>query len=109
MLREPSAWKVASTIAVWLTRDERWRDAVVEALVHDLQDASSFVAGETAAKRLSEVGKLTPAVLDAIEQAYLSNDQLYPYHIGARVIEQILNNHNRRLPREKQFLGPKRR
>ncbi len=109
MLREASAWKVASTIAVWLTRDERWRDAVVEALVHDLQDASSFVAGKAAAKRLSEVGKLTPAVLDAIEEAYLSNDQLYPYHIGAEVIEQILKTHNRRLPREKQVLGPKRR
>jgi hypothetical protein len=109
MLSGPSAWKVASTIAVWLTRDERWRDEVVGALVHDLQDARSFVAGEAAAKRLSEVGKLTPAVLDAIEQAYLSNDQLYPNHIGARVVEQILQNHNRKLPRDQQFIGPKRR
>jgi hypothetical protein len=108
MLRELTAWKVASTIAVWLTRMEQWGLAVVDALVHDLETASSFASAKDAAERLKGVGKLTPAVLDAIEHAYLSNDQLYPNHVGAKVVEAILEVHGRTLPRDKEFLGQKR-
>lgn len=109
MLNEHSAWKVASTVAVWMTRYERWRDRVVEELVNDLKRANSYVAGRDAANRLAELGKLTPAVLDGIELAYLSNDQLYPYHVGAVVIERILVQHGRTLPRDKPFMGEKRK
>lgn len=109
MLSARSPWQVASTIAVWLTRQEQWGSAVVDALVGELEHASSFVAARTAAERLKEVGRLTPAVLDAIERAYLSNDQLYPYHVGAPVVQQILEANGRTLPRDAPFLGPIRR
>jgi hypothetical protein len=101
-----TAWRVASTIAVWLTRQDRWGSAVVNALVHDLEYATSYVAGRDAAERLEQVGRLTPAVLDAIEHAYLSNNQLYPSHIGSQAIQRILEAHGRTLPRDKAFLGP---
>ncbi len=109
MLERPSAVKVASAIAAWLTSDDRWRNEVVGAFVHDLQNANNYTAGRDAARRLSEAGKLPPAVLDAIERAYLSNDQLYPDHTGAKEIERILAKHKRTLPRDKPFMGPKRK
>lgn len=108
MLRAHTPWKVASTVAVWLTRREQWGSAVVDALVHHLEFASSFLSAKAAAERLQEVGRLTPAVLDAIEHAYLSNDQLYPNHVGAQVVQAILEAHGRRLPRDTAFLGPRR-
>lgn len=101
-------WRVASAIALWLTRDERWKDDVVAGLVHDLQSASSYSTARDAATRLQEVGALTQSVLDGIEHAYRSNDQLYPYHVGARVVEEILKSHGRTLPRDAPFLGPSR-
>jgi hypothetical protein len=100
-------WRAASAIAVWLTHHDPWRAEVVDRLVDDLRNAGSFVAGRDAAERLRDVGQLTPAILDAIELAYRSNDQLYPYHIGARVVEEILVTHRRTLPEDAPFLGPK--
>jgi hypothetical protein len=47
---------------------------------------------------LEEVERLTNPVLDAIENADLGNDQLYPRHVGATVIERILRAHGRELP-----------
>ena len=103
-----SAWKVGSAIAVWLTHHEPWRTPVVDRLVDDLRNAGSFVGGRAAAERLRDVGRLSDPILDAIELAYLSNDQLYPNHVGARVIEEILVAHRRTLPKDKPFLGPQR-
>ena len=103
-----SAWQVASAIAVWLTRQEHWRSAVTNGLVGDLEHAGSFVDARAAAHRLKEVGRLTPAVLDAIEHAYLWNDQLYG-HVGARVVAEILEANGRKFPPGPKFLGPSRR
>jgi len=103
-----SAWQVASAIAVWLTRQEQWRSAVINGLVGDLEHAGSFVDARDAAHRLKEVGRMTPAVLDAIEHAYLWNDQLYG-HVGARVVAEILEANGREFPPGPRFLGPSRR
>lgn len=108
MLNAQNSWLVASTIAVWLSRNTGWGEAVANALVHDLKQATSFLEGDAAAKRLNEIGKLSPSILDAIENAYLSNDQLYAGHIGAKIVEQILKKHSRRLPRELPFRGQQR-
>lgn len=108
MLRELTPWRAASAIALWLTRQDRWASAVVDGLVHDLQHATSFGDAREAAERLNEVGKLTETVLDAIEHAYLSNDQLYPNHVGAAVVSGILKSHGRELPKDKPFRGTPR-
>ena len=94
----PTPWGVASSIAVGLSTLPTFGPMVVERLVRSLSEASSYVAGRQAAERLEEVGRLTGPVLDAISAAYLTNDELYPNHIGAAAIDRILKAHGRELP-----------
>jgi hypothetical protein len=89
---------VASSIAVGLSTHPTFGPKVVASLVRALAEASSYYAGRDAAERLEEVGRLTEPILDAISAAYLSNDELYPRHIGAPVVERILRAHGRELP-----------
>jgi hypothetical protein len=96
--RRLTAWSVASSIAVGLSTDNTFGQTVVESLVGSLAQASSYVNGRIAAERLEEVGRLSGPVLDAIEIAYLHNNELYPRHVGGLVVERILRNHDRQLP-----------
>jgi AbiJ N-terminal domain 3/TIR domain len=96
--RHSTPWSVASSMAVGLSTDSTFGQTVVESLVRSLAQASSFVDGRIAAERLEEVGRLSSPVLDAIEIAYLRNDQLYPRHVGGQVVERILREHDRELP-----------
>jgi hypothetical protein len=96
--RKPTPWSVASSIAVGLSTNPTFGPTVVARLVRSLAEASSYYAGRDAAERLEEVGRLTEPVLDAIGDAYLKNDELYPRHIGAPAIERILRAHGRELP-----------
>ena len=96
--RAATAWGVASSIAVGLSTHPTLGPVVVDRLVQSLASASSYTDGRDAAHRLEEVGRLTNPVLDAIESAYLGNNQLYPRHVGAVVIERILRAHDRELP-----------
>ncbi|MCU1491621.1 MAG: hypothetical protein JWM85_3026, partial [Acidimicrobiaceae bacterium] len=96
-------------IATWLCERDPWGAQVIGALVEDLQNANSFTRARDAAERLQGFGKLPSAVLDAIERAYLTNDQLYPSHVGARLVAIILEAHGRRLPSDQSFQGPPRR
>ncbi len=103
--RTASGWRIATSISAWLTLFEEWREDVIDGLIHDLQTARSYFDAKQAALRLKEADHLTAPLLDAIEIAYRSNDQLHPYHVGAVVVEQILNAHGRALPRDAGFLG----
>ncbi len=96
--RTPTPWSVASSIAVGLSTHPTFGPTVVARLVRSLAEASNYYAGRHAAERLEEIGKLTDPVLDAISDAYLKNDQLYPHHIGSAAIERILKVHGRELP-----------
>lgn len=96
--RRPTSWGVASAIAVALSTDGTFGPQVVDTLVQSLAFAPSYVAGRNAAERLEEIGRLSQPVLDAIERAYLANDELYPHHVGATVVERILRAHGRTLP-----------
>lgn len=96
--RKATPWSVASSIAVGPSTYPTLGPTVVDRLVRSLAEASSFVAGREAAERLDDVGTLTGPVLDAIETAYLGNDQIYPKHVGAAVVERILKSHGRELP-----------
>jgi len=91
--------EVASAIGSWLSRSPTFGGLVTAALVRDLRNASSFVAGRVAAERIEAMGTLSIPMLEDIESAYLSNNQLYPSHIGAKVIERILKAHGRQLPK----------
>jgi hypothetical protein len=96
--RQSTPWSVASSIAVGLSTNPTFGPKVVDALVRALAEASSFVDGRIAAERLEEVGRLSEPVLNAISVAYLTNNQLYPRHVGAAVVERILKAHGRELP-----------
>ena len=88
---------VASSIAKGLSVNPIFGPTIVKALVRSLAEASSYSEGREAAERLEEFGSLSNPVLDAIEAAYLENDQLYQ-HVAARVVSRILSAHGRQLP-----------
>ena len=99
--RTPSvntAWGVASAIAVGLAKNPALGEKVINNLTSALRTAASYVDGRNAAERLEEMGRLSDPVLDAIADAYLSNDQLYPNHVGARVLRRVFLAHGRALP-----------
>ncbi len=92
------AQRVATAIAVWLSQDATFGTTVTDRLITEVRTAGSFKDAEAAALRVEQMGKLSSPLLDELERAYLSNNQLYPHHIGARVIERILLAHDRALP-----------
>lgn len=93
-----SPWAVASTIAIWLSTLPDLGSPVVRGLMSAVRTAPSFKDAEAAALRVERMGRLSPALLDELGDAYLHNDQLYPRHVGARVIQRILGAHGRTLP-----------
>ena len=92
------AQRVATAIAVWLSQEATFGTTVTDRLISEVRTAGSYVDAEAAALRVEEMGKLSASLLNELERAYLSNNQLYPHHIGARVIERILLAHDRALP-----------
>jgi len=92
------AQRVATAIAVWLSQEATFGTTVTDHLISQVRTARSFKEAEAAALRVEQMGKLSASLLDELERAYLSNNQLYPHHIGARVIERILRAHHRPLP-----------
>ena len=86
---------------VWLTKQPAYSEIMTERLVESLRSASSFYAGRDAAERLEEMSrqaKLSSELLDAIADAYVGNNQLYPNHIGGEVIIRILEAHGHVVP-----------
>ena len=63
-----------------------------------LRNARSYTDARDAAELFEQMGKLSPQLLDALEDAYLNNSQLYPYHVGTEVLERIFKSHSRVLP-----------
>jgi hypothetical protein len=99
--RGGTAEGVAATIAVWLTRLPEYSQLMTDKLVDSLCRATSFADGREAALRLEEMSrqsKLSPELLDAIETAYASNNQLFPRHVGGQMVIQILRDHGREPP-----------
>lgn len=93
-----SASKVASSIALWLAQQDRVGTVVMDNLVADLANAGSYLDAKQAALRFEEIDRLPAAVLDRLAAAYYSNDQLYPRHVGAVVLERIFVKHHRGWP-----------
>lgn len=93
-----NAWQVASSTAVWLTTIPALAPTVIERLMADVRSAGSLKDAERAALRIEQLDRMSPALLDELEAAYRTNDQLYPHHLGATVVERILNAHGRTLP-----------
>jgi hypothetical protein len=92
------AWQVATAVAVWLSQDVTFGATVTNRLMSEVRNARSYKDAEAAALRVEQMGKLSASLLDELERAYLSNDELYPYHVGARVVDRILETHGRSLP-----------
>ena len=92
------AQRVATAIAVWLSQDATFGTTVTDRLITEVRTAGSFKDAEAAALRVERLGKLSSPMLDELERAYLANNELYPHHVGARVIERILLAHGRALP-----------
>lgn len=95
-----SAADTAHIFHMWLSEQSGFGAMVIDRMVNDLRRATSFLAAKEAALRLEALGKLSPAVLDGIEHAYRTNNQLYPNHVGAQVVERMLKAHHRELPTE---------
>lgn len=94
-----TATHVADSIIVWLSKDPLYGAQVTSHLVSSLRSATSFTDARDAARKIERMGQLSDPLLDELIDAYLSNNQLYPYHVGAQVLERILRNHGRILPR----------
>lgn len=92
-----AASRIASLIALWLTELPDVGSRVLDALVADLKTAPSFKAAERAALRFEDVGKLSGPLLDALADAYHSNDQIQG-HIAGRVLKRIFDHHHRVWP-----------
>jgi hypothetical protein len=96
--RDGKATNIARSIAVWLTQQDIIGPAALDSLVSDLLHARSFIAAREAATRFEEMGVLPPSVLDRLAEAYQTNDQLYPNHVGAQILERIFIKHRRPWP-----------
>lgn len=90
--------QVATQIAVWFTRDPTFGPALINRIMAEVHNATSYKAAEAAVLRVEALGKLSDPLLDELGRAYLDNDQLYPDHIGSRVVQRIFKGHKRPMP-----------
>jgi hypothetical protein len=89
----------ASAIAVWLSSDATFGSQVSARLMIEVRTARSYKDAERAALRIEQIDRLSEPLLDELADAFVNSDQLYPHHVGARVIERIFARHGRTLPR----------
>jgi hypothetical protein len=98
--RAPTAIPGASAnkVVMWLSRNPDFGATITSRAVKSLREAPSYTDARDAALRLEAMGPLTPEILDAIGQAYLSNNQIYPAHVAVPIIKRIFADHGRDLP-----------
>jgi len=87
----------AARVIVWLSTLAPFGPEITQRLVDSLQNANSFIEARTAATRLEEIGRLSPPILDAIGDGYLTNNQI-PGHIAEPILQRIMQRHGRNLP-----------
>jgi len=94
----PNAQGASAEILVWLSHHREHGPTVTFRLVKSLREATSYSDARDAASRILGMGNLSPEILDAVGQAYLTNNQIYPRHVAVPIIEAIFRNHGRELP-----------
>jgi hypothetical protein len=94
---------VATAVAVWLTGDDTFRPTVTSRLMAEVRAAGSFKDAEAAVLRIEQMDRLSAPLLDELSRAYLGNNQVYPRHVGARVVERIFVKHGRSLPKPGEY------
>jgi hypothetical protein len=87
----------ASRILVWLSSLAPFGSDLTQRLVASLRNANSYASAKEAAQRLDEIGHLTPAIIGAITEAYVENDQIAG-HVAEPIIGRMLQRHGRQLP-----------
>jgi hypothetical protein len=92
------AFKAASVVCMQISQLPSFGPPLVERMVTALRDAHSYVEARDAAQVFDQMGHLSPELLDALEAAYLGNNEIYPYHVGAKVLEGVFERNGRVLP-----------
>ena len=91
---DPVVTQVVSQVVSWL--DGRVTPGrIAMALVASLAQAASYYEARDRALRLQSFGRLNDEQLDAVEQAYKANDQIYGSVIAGPVVARILSSHGR--------------
>jgi hypothetical protein len=97
---------VAMDILGWLQRSTDLADRVVEGLVQSLHDATDYYSAEAAAKRIASFGGLTDRTWQAVDEAYLANDQVHGGVLPSRVLRPFYEENGRTFPPPRPEVAP---
>ncbi len=89
---------VAMEVVRLLNTEPRLNMRVSDMLIAALRSAGNYFAARDAAEEVRKLGTLTPAQLDAVERAYIANDQIHSSVIARPVVAAILHAHGRQMP-----------